>query len=649
MHQSQKAQATLKGLRAAHEASIVPGQGSGDKVPAMLEPQEAVLPRKTVHALGGPNAVAQMIHQTTGTPPARGLRAGAGYAGGVAPIDPYKKVLGGVDLNLGGAEPAPALQPQAAPQPTPQAAPQSRFKVTPANADVAATQRASNASFDQAARDFRQGPSVAQPPQATTPVAEAPGGNPISRGVQSAKNWWRGGPQLAPEPVAPTAPTGGGVRGKIGGFAKTGLFVPAMVESVNAANNMSNETYGKGLVGAGVDGVKDIVGGGGLLNNLKLGAQEVGSRMGFGATTGDSRIDNYNWKEGVRANTQQAQNPSPTQTSQTTPDQASAVAQPSAPNTVALRDAQGNTTYSNQGPGAVPPNARVLDGQQFGGKNISVVGYNSPLAESLGYDKEGNKAPQEAYQKAIADYKSAEDRNDLNGMSAARMGLKAALNVRGQDFALQGHQMQRGIAQAQFGLAARKDGAEMLEKMTKNNIHAQVPEFKDGKPTGARVNDAGQAAELDRYISDANEVVNLPDGRAVSLAEAGAHDYGSTKQAHSMLAAEYGMGQLANNYSKNTFFGKQAGVGRLRVKDVRPIQTSDFANGVSAWDTFASQGKPGSYGNGVEIDAGNGRTQVIPMSEIANHPDAANMLAVINRQRAEQRKPPVSYDMKGDK
>lgn len=54
-----------------------PGGPREDRVPAMLSDDEAVLPAKTVMALGGPEAVEALIEQTNdGRPPARGLSAG---------------------------------------------------------------------------------------------------------------------------------------------------------------------------------------------------------------------------------------------------------------------------------------------------------------------------------------------------------------------------------------------------------------------------------------------------------------------------------------------------------------------------------------------------------------------------------------------
>lgn len=67
-----------------------PGTRTSDSVPVHLSRGEAVLPGKTVDALGGPDAVEQMIESTNGKPPVRaGLRAGGNYADGTEGRYPY--------------------------------------------------------------------------------------------------------------------------------------------------------------------------------------------------------------------------------------------------------------------------------------------------------------------------------------------------------------------------------------------------------------------------------------------------------------------------------------------------------------------------------------------------------------------------------
>lgn len=61
-----------------------PSEELADDVPVNLTRGEAVLPPKTVSALGGPEAVEELIERTNGKPPVKtGLRAGGNYADGV--------------------------------------------------------------------------------------------------------------------------------------------------------------------------------------------------------------------------------------------------------------------------------------------------------------------------------------------------------------------------------------------------------------------------------------------------------------------------------------------------------------------------------------------------------------------------------------
>lgn len=67
---------------------IVRGEGgpTEDKVPAKVSPDEAILPAKTVQALGGPAAIKALIERTNdGQPPESEVRGGGKYADGAVP------------------------------------------------------------------------------------------------------------------------------------------------------------------------------------------------------------------------------------------------------------------------------------------------------------------------------------------------------------------------------------------------------------------------------------------------------------------------------------------------------------------------------------------------------------------------------------
>lgn len=106
----------------AHNAQLVEvggtvkdkqGRKDKDTVPVVLAKDEAVLPAKTVAALGGPEAVESLIARTNGKPPAGGLRAGQGlYTGWSGDmIDP-----GELQQAFRGQAQTPVIEPLANPQ-----------------------------------------------------------------------------------------------------------------------------------------------------------------------------------------------------------------------------------------------------------------------------------------------------------------------------------------------------------------------------------------------------------------------------------------------------------------------------------------------------------------------------------------------------
>lgn len=74
------------------DGAVIPGHDTkgSDDVPVNVTRGEAILPVKTVDALGGPMQVSDMIHATNGKPPA-GVRRGGKFADGAAP-DNYAQV-----------------------------------------------------------------------------------------------------------------------------------------------------------------------------------------------------------------------------------------------------------------------------------------------------------------------------------------------------------------------------------------------------------------------------------------------------------------------------------------------------------------------------------------------------------------------------
>ena len=78
-----KMNAPKKFLGLFKDGAVIPGHDTSgkDDVPVKVTRGEAILPVKTVDAMGGPMAVSDMIHATNGKPPA-GVRRGGEYANG---------------------------------------------------------------------------------------------------------------------------------------------------------------------------------------------------------------------------------------------------------------------------------------------------------------------------------------------------------------------------------------------------------------------------------------------------------------------------------------------------------------------------------------------------------------------------------------
>jgi len=92
----------LMGAMGFREGGMVhgPGTGTSDEVLTWLSNGEGVLPAKTVRALGGPEAVHDLIEDTTGKRPSSGLRAGGNYAEGAVPDEGW---YGGVKRRVNTA------------------------------------------------------------------------------------------------------------------------------------------------------------------------------------------------------------------------------------------------------------------------------------------------------------------------------------------------------------------------------------------------------------------------------------------------------------------------------------------------------------------------------------------------------------------
>lgn len=145
----------------------------GDKVPAMLEHGEAVLPKETVASVGA-KSIQRLIEETTGRSPKQGLRGGLRAQSGVVPVD---ELLKDIDLNL---DPAKAARPGVQPAPTPSLAaarPAASPTLTPPPAAVDPAVAAENARNARAAIDAqaRAGARASTTARPAMSAAHSPG------------------------------------------------------------------------------------------------------------------------------------------------------------------------------------------------------------------------------------------------------------------------------------------------------------------------------------------------------------------------------------------------------------------------------------------------------------------------------------------
>lgn len=153
----------MKGLAQGTAFLEGPGTGTSDSIPANLSRGEAVLPAKTVRAVGAHN-IARLIQDTNDGKPPKGLRAGGKYARGGLPDLP--------SLDLSGAE---------GPQPMPDALRTKPSVVEPAEAPAKPYTppkvNPRTGAYVQGSTGTVPGtaPSVAQPPAVETPTPKGLG------------------------------------------------------------------------------------------------------------------------------------------------------------------------------------------------------------------------------------------------------------------------------------------------------------------------------------------------------------------------------------------------------------------------------------------------------------------------------------------
>jgi hypothetical protein len=270
---------------------------------------------------------------------------------------------------------------------------------------------------------------------------------------------------------------------------------------------------------------------------------------------------------------------------------------------------------------SVPEHVPAEHGVGNGGNRVNL----SPDGKGAGYDVD------------VSSF-SPKDRDRLNLRLARWRANKEYDMMKQHD--TQGHEMAKGL-QARQGemqrhlmerrLQAGAKGSETLDGLIANNINAMVPN-KDG--TGF-VKDPRAAAELQRFIDSQNGVVRTSEGD-MSLPEALQLHPGDGRQSVATTGGQFGLWKAADKYGRNSSSPRSPADGKLQVEGpARPITMSDMTQGGVHVTDWLKSFLPGVYANGLPIKSSNGQRVVLPMSEVANHPDQANVMAAVNEAIAE--------------
>lgn len=315
-----------------------PGTTTSDSVNAKLSKDEAVLPAATVAALGGPDAVAELIERTNGKAPAMGLRGGQDIHAAGGWMDKAKQMAGdaakAVKNKFNGTPAAPNFAPEmpTGPIPEPTYAPSSAPSPTPpVDYDMPTVERKPLAipkEYDLTAdKGFPRG-TGAPVGTGTAPNPTYTGAVPETAAVPPVKNVVPGVQSTAVTPKPIVSPgtsgairtAGGATLGMAMGAANKYTDMPIIggdtdeVNKRNAFYKDPNVPTGDKLINGARDaidiGLPTIGGGAGLLAGsglmsipLGVGGTVAGSVAADGIQTalGDSPLDRYNHKNAMAA------------------------------------------------------------------------------------------------------------------------------------------------------------------------------------------------------------------------------------------------------------------------------------------------------------------------------------------------------------
>jgi len=426
-----------------------PGTTTSDSVNAKLSKDEAVLPATTVAALGGPDAVAELIERTNGKAPAMGLRGGQDIHAAWGWVDKAKQMAGdaatAVKNKFNGTPAAPNFAPEmpTGPIPEPTYAPSSAPSPTPpVDYDMPTVERKPLAipkEYDLTAdKGFPRstnapvGTNTAPNPTYTGAVPETAAVPPVKNvvpGVQSTAVTPK--PIVSPGTSGAIRTAGGATLGMAMGAANKYTDMPIIggdtdeVNKRNAFYKDPNVPTGDKLINGARDaidiGLPTIGGGAGLLAGsglmsipLGVGGTVAGSVAADGIQTalGDSPLDRYNHKNAMAA--------SEAQRAKLMPLNEAAVNQGHLPNGATHQALDGGTT-------SITPKLRVDPAEK-----AKIIAANNAAFEKVALETDINDLPKKTNADTVEKLGLRQLTRDTMGKDAAiPEGAKFAFNQDG--------------------------------------------------------------------------------------------------------------------------------------------------------------------------------------------------------------------------
>lgn len=692
MHDPVPAAPEPVGLRRGVAKLRGPGTTTSDSIPAKLSKGEAVLPAKTVQAMGADN-VARLITSTNGVPPASGLRAGAGYNEGVIP--PEADVIGAKAQDLN--------RPTGA-GPTYRAGTGAERIATAADEAAAAARQAATAPHQTKEGWGRAGGGPTADnlgglggSTATATQAPKPEGlkAKAAQAYSDLKGGLRGAATTAAEtpwykPAGPGAKVATGAVGLLGklaygwnvgdGLLQAAKDTPAEVQSRVPSIDTGNKTGINKFTNAVVDapGVKNTA--------SALGRIGDAASFGFASKAGRYLADGIaNKLRGNDWSYQDPRNVVPEEQPQAASPKAAAgslAAGQAAPDETmpqVQRPAQLNDIRNvdhEAGTMQVFSAARGLDGKPVWqtvstpeakeARGLREATYKQQLdhdaaasradtARQLAYFQAQNGTDGGGESSAVRTLGDALRAGNLTksgaallqglisnqtSMNTARMSNAATL--RGQDMTANTAAGEQGVQRRGQDLTYDAKRRELEWQMGEKNIDRQEQgskaldeDIKNDPAAYSLVNgekkfDPAKGAAISKYLSETVPFVQVGN-KQMSLQEAYAKAPHAARDARQKASNEFALREFVNDYSKGAVAGKGGVTGRLKILNApRELSIGDFKNDLHAVDYLKSK-LPFMNNQSMQFQGVDGRTITVPLSEILGHENGRAMLEAAGR------------------